>query len=105
MIPTLFEQNNITETTCMLQADIGDENERISVRVLGINIMDINIKHTDRDTFVFVTYGRLEHAQVRYAYLCAACDAPCYRESYCSRKHSASLTRPKLSARTSREQN
>ena len=27
-------------------------------------VSDINIKHSDRDTFVFVTYARLEHAQV-----------------------------------------
>ncbi|CAE7900309.1 gghA [Symbiodinium sp. KB8] len=26
-------------------------------------VSDINIKHSDRDTFVFVTYARLEHAQ------------------------------------------
>ena len=32
------------------------------------SVADINIKHSERDTFVFVTYGRLEHAQV-----CARC--------------------------------
>ena len=26
-------------------------------------VADINIKHSDRDTFVFVTFNRLEHAE------------------------------------------
>ena len=28
------------------------------------SIADLNIKHSDRDTFVFVTYTRLEYAEV-----------------------------------------
>ena len=31
-------------------------------------VTDINIKHSDIDTFVFITYGRLEHAQVLNTY-------------------------------------
>ena len=66
---------------CMLQAAIGDENESISVSVLDVDVHNVDTKHSDRDTFVFVTYVRLEHA-------CCFCYVILFEQgrNHCSRR-------------------